>query len=452
MRQYFLSAFFPRVSFGAFFCILSRALTGAFCGVLCLYLISQVIELGNVISRDQQVLARPLAQRLSTDFVVYNNSGRQPPVKDLLTERLLVEKLLRLEQLEGLISAGDGILAWRVVRHFIQTITSEMKALKLPQRQVIRRAEARALFEAIGRYIDKHYLYQRSQSLGRGLIEGVLDCDMRVFLYLSLTQQLGYKDFYYVLAPGHALVAWQRDDGEPLLWETTIGMGQEADLSHKALYRPARVKTYGDYQLARPASPLVESQMTASTAWLLSKDIDKKKNLRALALFKKSIEQFPSANHAAALVMFGSNNLATDMSSSAAYAEYAAVYPYALGAQLYKLSLVVAAADVQSQSTIMQALEHAESLLENGVMHPVLTALFERYGACWQKINAGFVQDFSRRLGKTLYPGTVFSRPRDRVAEGRAFIVVSFWFALMGAFIMIVWGFLWGVFNRKSSA
>jgi len=440
MYQYFLHS------------ILARALAGAFYGILCLYLISQFIELNNVINRDKQLSKRPLTQRLITDDFypsVLDQGQRSVP--------LLVDQLLQLEASEGFTSMAEAVIAQRVIQHFIQNLTSDIKSLGLPQKKLMRRAEARVFFKTIGRYINQHYIYQTSKSLSAGLIEGVLDCDMRVFLYLSLAQNLGYENFYYVLAPGHALVAWQRDDDKPLLWETTLGAGQEADLSRAELYRPAKTKIYGDYQLARPTSRLVQSQITATIAWLLSKTTDEKKQSRALDFFQKSLQQFPSANHAAALVMFGSNDLVSDMPQSAAYAEYAKVYPYTLGAQLYQLSLMVATNHKSKPTVIKQALEDANLLLDDGVIHPVLTAFFERFGTPWQQINAGLVQNISRRLGRVLYPGTHFLRPRDRVAEGRAFIVVGMWFCLSGALLMLIWHTLLKDcslqknFNRNSS-
>lgn len=396
---------------------LKRSLKGIFGAVLFVYLVTQCIELNTVIGRDIERDKRPLPGRLS----------------DAVVPQLLVNapanKLLQLEYQQGLLSTEELHLAMRVQAHAESALASEFN-----RRRISDRAQAIEFLVAMGRYIDRHYTYQTRLSLGQGFLFGALDCDMRVFLYLSVAMSLGFNDFYFVSAPGHALVGWQGEGGDVLLWETTSGLGHEADLSNQKLYQPVASKRYGDYQLASYESALLQSHITASTAWVLSRgkgpDID-----RALDLFDRSLNQFPTANIAAAKVLIGSDNLLLDMPSSPAYAEYASVYPYALGAQLYRLSVFLISPNTENKALM---LAQADRLLKQGVVSPIVETTLLRYGSYWQKFDGLYVQKAAQKLGQVLYPSQPFLTQRDSVAEGRAIIYITGCLSLLVSLIAFV--------------
>ncbi len=394
------------------------ALTGALWMLLALYLITQVIELCAVIERDLKLQARPLAERIFPRTVSPYSST---PV---LT-------LLNLERQLGLLSTEQHQLALQIQAHAVATLRDQFTAPA-----ALNRDQALKFLMLLGDYVDKHYVYQTNVPLGQGLINGALDCDMRVFLYLSVAETLGYHDFYFVLTPGHALVGWQASDSQPLLWETTSTQGNIAELSNSRLYKPVASKRYGDYQLASARSSLMQSQLTAAAAWSLSRgpkadDLD-----RALALFDNSLEQFYTANIAAAKVLLGSRDLVADIPRSKAYADYAQTYPHALGAQLYQLSLFLLEQHISNEEKL-RALAHAEKLLEQGMVNPVVETVLRRFGNSWQQFNGIQLQHFAQRLGRVLYPSQPFLRARDSVAEGRTVIVASVYCALLAVLIRV---------------
>ena len=148
------------------------ALTGVVWALLALYLFTQVIELGAVIQRDLRLQARPLAERIFPLAV-----SPYPTTPALM--------LLNLEWQQGLLSAQQHQLALQIQGHAVETLRREFTASAPVNRQ-----QALEFLTLLGRYIDKHYIYQTSVPLGLGLISGVLDCDMRVFLYLSVVSLL----------------------------------------------------------------------------------------------------------------------------------------------------------------------------------------------------------------------------------------------------------------------
>ena len=387
--------------------------------LLALYLITQVIELRAVIERDLKLKARPVAERISPLSV---SSYLPTPVLSLLN----------LELQQGLLLTEQHQLALQIQAHAVAALRGQFTAT-----MGLNRDQALKFLTRLGRYVDQHYIYQTHLPLGQGLINGALDCDMRVFLYLSVAESLGYHDFYFVMAPGHALVGWQAGDSQPLLWETTSTLGNIAKLSNSHLYKPVANKRYGDYQLASARSSLVQSQLTAAAAWSLSRGAKDDDLDRALALFDDSLEQFYTANIAAAKVLLGSRDLVADIPRSQAYADYAKTYPYALGAQLYQLSLLLFEQQISNEEK-QQALVHAEVLLEQGVVNPVVEAILRRFGNSWQQFNGIQLQSFAQRLGRVLYPSQPFIRARDRVAEGRVVMIGSVYFALFAALISVL--------------
>lgn len=394
---------------------LKAVFLGVSLAVLGVYVITQCMELRYVIERDIERHKRPLSARLAVS------------ANPLLSVQSPVSQLLQLEQQQGLLSVENYQLAKRVQAHAENTLADQFQ-----QQTIDSYAQAVAFLTAMGRYLDRHYTYQSKLPLGQGLVLGALDCDMRSFLYLSVAMSLGFEDFYFVLAPGHALIGWQGAGDEILLWETTSRLGNVADLSNSNLYLPATSKRYGDYQLASYRSALLQSQVTASAAWALSRGSKADSLVRALDLFDRSLEQFPSANHAAAKILLGSDNLLVDMPASPAYAEYAAVYPYSVGAQLYRLSVFL---DALPATHTADYVEHADALLKQGVVSPVVDEVLLRYGSVWQRLDALYLQRAAKTLARVLYPSEPFLTSRDAVAEGRAIIYISIYASVVGAFI-----------------
>lgn len=400
--------------FSMFKNILSSSLKGILFAVLCVYAITQFIELSHVIDRDIARNQRPLSGRLSKE------------VTPSLLASTPVTKLLSLELQNGLLTTQGYSLATRVQAH-----AETVLAKQFSQKSITNRAQAIEFLSAVGRYLDQHYIYQTKLPLGQGLLLGALDCDMRVFFYLSIAMSLGFDDFYFVLSPGHALVGWQSEQGDALLWETTSRLGAVADLSNRTLYQPVASKRYGDYQLASTNSALLQSQITASTAWVLSREKSPGSLNRALALFDRSLEQFPSANIAAAKVLLGSDNLLIDMPSSSAYADYADTYPYAIGSELYRLSLFLASPNKKDEPLM---LTQAYALLQQGVVSPVVQAVLLRYGSFWQKVDGLYLQGMAQNLARILYPSQPFINERDSIAEGRVIILLA---AYLSLFVII---------------
>lgn len=404
---------------------------GALIGLLAIYALSQFFELQHVIKRDQQIQARPLSARLPTV------DKSLPIVADSP-----VQQLLRLELAEGLLTEQQFALAQQIYAQALEIISAQMKV-----GAIVSESQALKFLSAVGVYIEKNYRYETTVPLGQGFIQGVLDCDMRVLLYLSLAQDLGYQNFYFVLAPAHALIGWQGNSNHaPLLWETTRAAGHVTDLSHKSLYQPVTQKIYGDYQLASASSALVRSQIIAATAWVFAKQKNTESTNKALQLFQRSLDIYPSANHAAAQVMFGSDNLVADMPRSIAYAEYAKTYPQAIGARLYYLSLYLAEPKAPNEKEVTALLIEAEYLLQQGVVHPVLVAIFDRYGNVWQKLDSRYLQALANKLAPVLYPSNNFGGERNRVAEARAFIyaaaIAAFIVAFLGALYRLLLTFI----------
>lgn len=389
--------------------------------VVALYVVSQIIELSNVLERDQRLRQRPLSERLAKVDASDSSVQLATPVR----------RLLRLEAEQGWLSPSELKLAEQVYAHAVAAATVDVKSDK-----IVQRSQALEFLQAVGRYIERHYIYQNRTSLGRGLIHGVLDCDLRVLLYLSIAAELGLENFYFVLAPGHSLVAWQQDDAAPLLWETTKGAGDIADLSNRQLYATVNQKTYGDYMLASDA--LVESQITAMVGWLWAQKKDPQSNRKAIELFQTSLEQFPSANHAAAIVMLSSDNLLKDMPLSSAYEEYAKTYPTAIGTKLYRLAVMLSQNSSHSDEEVSAAVQQVLELQAQGVDHVVMSAVIERYGNLWQKFDNRWLQPLAVKLGKILYPSSQFVRERDRTAEGRAFIFMAIWLALLASVLSLI--------------
>lgn len=407
-----------------FFSFLKKLLKGIFWSVLCLYLASQYLELSYVIGQGIERDKRPLSERLST-VITPQISANSP-----------VSKLLKLEYKNGLLSPKEFHLAIRVQAHAERALAGQFN-----QKNNTSRVQALEFLVAMGRYIDKHYIYQTKLPLGRGFLSGALDCDMRVFFYLSVAISLGFDDFYFVSAPGHALVGWQSKGGDVLLWETTSRFGHEANLSNQKLYQPVASKRYGDYQLASYDSALLQSHITASTAWMLSRDNGPDSLNRALDLFSRSLDQFPTANIAAAKVLLGSDNLLLDMPLSPAYAEYARVYPYALGAQLYRLSLFLNSPSTENKALM---LAHADALLKQGVVSPIVEAMLVRYGNYWQKIDGIYVQKTAQKIAEVLYPSKPFLTQKDSVAEGRVIIYIAAYLSLLASLTAFVLTFYHG--------
>lgn len=407
----------------------NSSLKGVLATLLCVYLVTQYIELKHVIERDIDRDKRPLSERTS----------------QVVTPQILlntpVNKLLQLEYQQGLLSTEELHLAIRIMAHAETALSSQFY-----RQNIASRAQAVDFLAAMGRYIDTHYIYQTRLPLGRGFLFGALDCDMRVFLYLSVAMSLGFNDFYFVSAPGHALVGWQGEGEEILLWETTSRLGHEADLSQQKLYQPVASKQYGDYQLASYESTLLQSHITASTAWVQSRDKGPDSLSRALDLFDRSLEQFPTANIAAAKVLIGSDNLLLDMPLSPAYAEYARVYPYAQGAQLYRLSLFLQTPSADHKASM---LARADVLLKQGVVSPIVEAMLSRYGNYWQKFDGVYVQKAAQNLGQALYPSQPFLTQKDSVAEGRVIIYIAVCLSLLVGFTAFALTFFHGYRARS---
>lgn len=205
-----------------------RLLTGTFSFLIVIGIIQAGIDLSSWHEKHK----RPFEVRLPT----------VPPPGYTARYQSTAHEILKLEAEYGLVSPSNAETATAILD---QTI-DRFKELDFPEEPTLH--EMISLLKGIGRFIGARYIYGGT-TFADGLVEGELDCDLRSYVYLAITENIGVEGVGVIYSPGHAFIGWRSPDSDqfPIAWETTTETGEIANLASPQYKKVTSYKH--DYQI-----------------------------------------------------------------------------------------------------------------------------------------------------------------------------------------------------------
>lgn len=195
-----------------------------------------------------------------------------------LDNRLLAARIISIEEQAGI--ATEPEKAKRILASLLQ----EARFIDPPATPTT--ASVRAYFGEIGQLLGRYFYYQRSTTFTEGLNTGVLDCDLRSFLYQTIASQAGL-DVGVIYSPGHAFVGWQAEgNGVSVYWETTGRHGSVATMDRK-MYKDSIDPL--DYQIRSQSE--IE---TIYSSWIFSEAFDRNADTQNLTKVLELTSQHPT--------------------------------------------------------------------------------------------------------------------------------------------------------------